>query len=968
MQSLAPIDNNAVVCRVIADDIEVTGNIDHNSVVFLESTTGKIIVDGNIDNSSNVTLKAVGSVQIGKAIDNGSSVAISAGGPISIGNYVHGSTVDLKAHDAITVAGNVDSSAAVRMLADGDITVGDKIDGSSRAELVSNRGNVTIQKKVGGGSKVWLTAGNNVRIGQTGGDGDKRIDTDSFVSATAGGAIDHGGQIADSHTAVDFAACGSIAIGNGISGGATVRLLSSAAKITMGGAIADSNTRVTSFPAKALVPTVQGGATFVQDEWAAAGPLCLASAQNGSWWENWSQTFGYVAPNRLIPRSYDDLVAAVTSLSAPSRTAIAPVKAVGGGWSFTDASLPIETASDVDKISLLLKGRPGQQDMHGVLDGLPDSSAAPMDLLPGAVLRDAQFSTMYDQKAQRAVTASGAQLPSIASNATIIDTRGLASSLNCDFRDIAAMVINPAGRPVPSKEILFHVEAGITVADLQLLLDHQFPRLAMHATGGSPGATLAGTLSTATHGGEFRDDWPLLVDCVRAIHLIGPGGTEWWIEGDIPVADPGKLAARYPKVQFIGGTAWTGIPGLTPQDVLNAVTVSMGTMGVIYSVVLSVVRQFGLRQIVHPTNWNDLVKNAGATISDLQKGLATANTAIHDFLIDGSKNGTGIDKTQNVYVDLAINPLNEDCWILNRMQTPIPDDENDPPASIGDYMNAFLLALARKDNFQGDRLLGRVFDFFQWHTDLVGFGAHNIGDVLGLFKYVTSLPDAMAGTAALACVQALANIEKDPGDPDRGLPFFSDLLSGFFHAMEGTLPELNADSTAVSYKLGAIGWPASGVPGRGLEIALDPTNAFTFLQTVIFDDVLANIIEKQNNPILGYISVRITPQTRTLLGMQQYAPHSIMIEVVAYRSPQANVVMDAIQERALAFSGPGPKPILHWGLENAMMNATHLAASPLGQPYKGSMTRLDAFRTVRSFLRGANPPIFDNAFTARMGI
>lgn len=50
--------------------------------------------------------------------------------------------------------------------------------------------------------------------------------------------------------------------------------------------------------------------------------------------------------------------------------------------------------------------------------------------------------------------------------------------------------------------------------------------------------------------------------------------------------------------------------------------------------------------------------------------------------------------------------------------------------------------------------------------------------------------------------------------------------------------------------------------------------------------------------------------------------------------------MDLIQQSALAFTGPGPRPILHWGLENSMMDAAHLALTPLGQPYKVTFTRL----------------------------
>src|SRR5207248_1024707 len=150
--------------------------------------------------------------------------------------------------------------------------------------------------------------------------------------------------------------------------------------------------------------------------------------------------------------------------------------------------------------------------------------------------------------------------------------------------------------------------------------------------------------------------------------------------------------------------------------------------------------------------------------------------------------------------------------------------------------------------------------------------------------------------------------------------------------------------TGVSYKVGAIGWPGGGLPGRGLEIALDPSNAFTFLQTVLFDDVLAKKMSAGNNPLFGYISIRVCPTTETLMGMQQYSPYSVMIEVGAYRSPEASAVMEEIHDKAIAWSPSGPKPLLHWGLENHKVTSSFLSAGPLGQPYKGGLSRLDAFK------------------------
>ncbi len=90
--------------------------------------------------------------------------------------------------------------------------------------------------------------------------------------------------------------------------------------------------------------------------------------------------------------------------------------------------------------------------------------------------------------------------------------------------------------------------------------------------------------------------------------------------------------------------------------------------------------------------------------------------------------------------------------------------------------------------------------------------------------------------------QTVLNMENQSDQPDRGIEFLADMLTGFFHALEGTEPGQNSDHTGISHEVGAIGWPDTGMPGRALEIALDPTNAFTFLQTVLLDDVLANLV------------------------------------------------------------------------------------------------------------------------------
>jgi hypothetical protein len=66
------------------------------------------------------------------------------------------------------------------------------------------------------------------------------------------------------------------------------------------------------------------------------------------------------------------------------------------------------------------------------------------------------------------------------------------------------------------------------------------------------------------------------------------------------------------------------------------------------------------------------------------------------------------------------------------------------------------------------------------------------------------------------------------------------------------------------------------------------------------------------------------------MGMQQYSPYSVMIEVVEYRSPESNVVMDLVQQKVLEQNkNDRLQALLHWGLENQMMTATNLTLTPL---------------------------------------
>ena len=818
--------NGGTLNHTDTGDIHITGDIDGGAAVTLISTQGAIIIDGKVDHKSTATLTAAGAIQIGAAGNNPDDQKIDGGSSVSV-------------------------------LAGGSVSLGGKIDGGSIATLTSSNGQITIGGKIDGSSRVTLTAGGDILIGASAnlnGD-DRKIDGNSNVVAQAGLTVHlfnkiDGGSVTGSHSRVDFKACRGIRIDDKIDGGSIVRLATNMGTINIGANIGGGGTNVTFWPPSSLLVTngIDAHAIVTAANWVGTFQWCTVAGPSGYYWQNWPITFGFVTPNRRYPRSLADVVAAVQEAVQKKL----PVKAVGGGWSFSDASLPMQTQAAVDAVSIVKRGANGTQNFNNVLEGLNNNPTLPADFLPESIEGDLAVSQTYDQGQLEQVTQSGPNLPE-AGNTMLIDTRGLASSLQTQLFSI----MHDKARPLVGK--YFHVEAGITMEDLDQLLDHQSPRLAVQASGGSVGATLAGALASATHGAEFQ--WPLLVDCVRAIHLVGPDGSEWWIEGNAPVADLTRLQTIYPNIQasrFIANGPKFG--GLSAQNVLDAVIVSMGTMGVVYSVVLEVVPQFGVQQIcvaIPPspgvTCWDVLLQRAGTSAASLRSPSASAaNVQVLNFLMDGSKNGTGIpfnsnDKT-NVFCDLAINPLNLDCWITNRKVTPsIPADGNSPSPNWLPALSQTLGSHA-VDTVSNSKLLGRVFDFLNWATDVpsinVSDDINDIQQAIRLATFITSFPDALIAAAATLSAQAVANGANEPNKQDRGQQFLADALSGFLHAVQGTTNGARGDTTDVSYKIWGFGWPANGFPGRGLEIALPQETAFTFLQTVLFDDVLTNTIRK----------------------------------------------------------------------------------------------------------------------------
>lgn len=247
---------------------------------------------------------------------------------------------------------------------------------------------------------------------------------------------------------------------------------------------------------------------------------------------------------------------------------------------------------------------------------------------------------------------------------------------------------------------LFHVEAGIKFADLNLRLDQRGQAL---DAGGGSGQSLAGMLSTSTHSGDSLV--PPVVDYVRAIHLVGAGGIEHWIEPDSRITDSAKLQSFYPCLA-------TGNIHYNTQ-LFNAVLVSAGSMGVIYSIVLKTVPQYGLLQHRVATTWEDLLR-ADPNLTKVLDGtyLTSRNTPPQNDILDAPIQMTG-PFAPNGFSQIVINPYplyaNDGnlssqqllhagkhlCFVTNRVQIPVPTNPGDPMGGIPPTIEAMAGKMAQ---------------------------------------------------------------------------------------------------------------------------------------------------------------------------------------------------------------------------------------------------------------------------------
>jgi L-gulono-1,4-lactone dehydrogenase len=162
----------------------------------------------------------------------------------------------------------------------------------------------------------------------------------------------------------------------------------------------------------------------------------------------------------------------------------------------------------------------------------------------------------------------------------LVEPEGLAEPLELDF---LRGDVDASG--------LVRVESGMRVRELNAHLDAS--GRALKIMGGYDGQTVAGVVSTATHGSGIN--FGPIADAVQSMDLVASGGTVWRIERAGGPTDPQAFATARPDHEL-----------RQDDDLFNAAVVSMGCMGILYSVTLAVDPLYYLTEVRTKSTWAEV--------------------------------------------------------------------------------------------------------------------------------------------------------------------------------------------------------------------------------------------------------------------------------------------------------------------------------------------------------------------------
>ena len=493
---------------------------------------------------------------------------------------------------------------------------------------------------------------------------------------------------------------------------------------------------------------------------------------------------------------------------------------------------------------------------------------------------------------------------------------------------------------------LFFVEAGIKIGDLNTLLDSQIPPVSLRTMGGSAGQSLAGAISTGTHGSDF--DRPPLADNVRAIYLVGEGGTHHWIEpSSRPIGNSDNIESLFPCI--------TAGNFHSDDDMFNAAVVAMGAMGVIYALVLDVSPQYVLIQVNNWMTWEALKAPeftsaiaAGNDLATLGSGLVWDGIGpiLEPFLASLPELPEEVNPRA---VQVVVNPIKNDdgthnCYATVRYEFPLqylPDGLTLPAGPLSLNLS----------NLQPTDLISALLPQIMTSPEVVGTGNVELG-VIAWDAITGSL--SINANSALGQAQAVAEICKQFGWAwcARAVIDFM-LKSSFPNSLTGDRagPQIN-----IGYKIMAnslYGSTLLPLQFSSIEAAFPFAGAIDFINSLLgaFDEF------PPDRFAAGYVSLRACGPTAATLGMTQYGQigdfpdvsGTVEMSLLGTSDDFDNVKL--FEQMALAQGG-----VLHWGQSNGLLNSDEVLAQ---------FPNLGKWKASQEALGGST---FTNLFMNRCGL
>ena len=510
---------------------------------------------------------------------------------------------------------------------------------------------------------------------------------------------------------------------------------------------------------------------------------------------------------------------------------------------------------------------------------------------------------------------------------------------------------------------LVHVEAGIKVHILHDTLEamsivngvQQPHGFALHTLGGSGGQSLAGAISTSTHGGDVSI--PPLPDMVQGIHLVAPGGFEFFIQrgGVAAIVNTNALAQTMPCV---AGRI------ISDNDVFNAVLVSMGRMGIIYSMVVEVESQFILEEVRVAANWNTVSSSVQLT-ADAPSGT------ISDL------------RANNRFVQVVILPYpgssGHDCFVSTRNVKPAGTTLS--PGSGG--FDPFSFACRLQPLEKSAVILGIIVAAGLAAIAAAGAAAAAavvvaaIAAAVSWVPFVGAVADAAAATAAAAAaaaavaaaaaaaattvalapllvpsitigdyIAAVTNVMTQYGLVDLATQTVNGLLSS----------ELGPhDISDLSFKImDTYDYQANCYKARSLEVAFDADDVkyLQFINTVF---ALIDNFKNQNILYGGYISLRFCGRSDALLAIERWT-HTVCIEMSSLSGLSSETqVLNAFEAAAVELGAA-----IHWGqLNNRTRPDIEAVFADKITAWRQALVRISA---------AGKSSTFDNDFCAQRGL